>query len=482
MRRALVAVAALAALTGALPASGADTPAPACTPRNAPIPTGPASLVSEHTVDNTGGRLQQVVLDSPALGGQTGLYVLLPKGYDPSGATHYPVLYLLHGALDNYGQWYREGGIIGLIDQATASDDLPPFITVMPDGGSWGFYSDWYGSDLDGHDPSPPPAWTQYHVGELLPWIDGHYPTVAQRGGRAIAGLSMGGFGTMSYAARFPDLFAAAGSFSGVVDPDLDYPYGNAYLTAASLYFDSGHVDTCVWGDMATQQVHWEGNDPTYLAPNLQSTSLFVASGGGDAASPMGIPPNPDDVSNPIDIVSSPAVEETCFLMSRAFADALDAAHIAHTDRFYGSGAHSMKYWTADLRAFLPQMAAAWEHPAPTPPERTFSYRSILPRFSVWDWSFTAHRDATEFTYLDGVGLHGLDAVGSGTLDVVTAPLYDAGAEYRVTQGDAAQTVQAGADRRLRFTIDLGPAHASQQARFDAASTASWVHAHVTIG
>lgn len=482
MRRLFVALAAIAVLpAGGTPVAGAaDTQSPFCTPRSAPIAQGPATLVSERTIDNTAGRLQDVTLNAPALNGQTHALVLLPKDYDPSGAKRYPVLYLLHGALDNYGQWYREGGVIGLIDDVTESKHLPPFITVMPDAGSWGFYSDWYGSDLDGHTPNPPPAWTQHHVGELVPWIDAHFPTRADRDARAIAGLSMGGFGAMSYAARFPDVFGAAGSFSGVVDPDLDYPYGNAFLTLASLYFDSGHVDQCVWGDMATQQVRWEGNDPTYLAESLAHTSLFVASGGGDAGNPAGIAPSIADVTSPGGMVSEP-VEETCFLMSRAFTAALDARQIAHTDDFYGSGTHEMKYWQADLRQFLPQMAATWAHPPAAPPSVPFSYRSILLRFSAWDWSFTAHHDATEFTYLSDVGAGGLTAVGSGALDVVSAPLYAPGSLYQVTQGTTHQTVHADDAGRLRFTIDLGAAHNSQQTGFDDSATQSWTHAQIAI-
>jgi S-formylglutathione hydrolase FrmB len=450
VRRAVALVLALVALP-AVGAHAGDTASPFCTPRSAPIPQGPATLVSDRAVDNTAGRLHELTIDAPALYGQTHAYVLLPKDYDPSGTTRYPVLYLLHGAIDNYGQWWR-GGVESIVDDA----HLRPFITVMPDAGAWGFYSDWYGSDLDGHTPNPPPAWTQYHIHELIPLIDGHFPTDAQRSSRAIAGLSMGGFGAMSYAARFPDLFAAAGSFSGVVDPDLDYPYGNAFLTLASLYFDTGHVDQCVWGDLVTQRARWEGNDPTSLAGNLAGTSLFVASGGGDAQAPQGIAPSPDDAGDPVGVFTQPSVEETCFLMSRAFTQALDADGIAHTDDFYGSGTHSMKYWSADLRKFLPQMAAAWASPATVPPARTFDYRSIGDRFSVWGWTFTAHRDATAFTELTRVGRGGLTAAGSGTLDVVTAPLYEPGAQYTVTGGGPARAIAAGDDGRLRFAIDLG--------------------------
>jgi pimeloyl-ACP methyl ester carboxylesterase len=86
-------------------------------------------------------------------------------------------------------------------------------IVVMPDGGAMGWYTDWYAGDRPVQ-----PRWETYHVGELVPWIDATYRTIAARRGRAIAGLSMGGFGALSYAARHPGTFAAAASFSGALE------------------------------------------------------------------------------------------------------------------------------------------------------------------------------------------------------------------------------------------------------------------------
>ncbi len=342
---------------GLTQSAAADNTSPVCTPRSEAIPQGPATLVSQATVVGTNGRLLDVTLNAPGLYGQTHVDVLLPKSYDPSGAKRYPVLYLLHGAAGTYSDWYTMGNVIQIVDQTSAADHLPPFIVVMPDAGTWGFYSDWYGTNADDVSSNSPPAWTQYHIHELIPWIDAHFPTIAGRRGRAVAGLSMGGFGAMSYAARFPDLFSIAGSFSGAVNPDLDYPAGPAWLTAASGAFNSGQVEQCVWGDMVTQQVHWEGDDPTYLAGSLASTDLFIASGGGDT-------------SNPTGLVPTDPIEESVYLMSKAFIAVLDADHIAHTDDFYGAGQHLWPYWKADLARYLPLMAAAWRKPLFAPPAR----------------------------------------------------------------------------------------------------------------
>ena len=452
----------------ASPALASDTASPFCTPRSAPIPAGRATLAGEAAVAGTNGRLLDITLNAPALYGKTHVYVLLPAGYDPSGRTRYPVLYLLHGAAGTYRDWYTQGNVMGIVDHATGAGHLPPFITVMPDAGTWGFYADWYGTDVGGLGQTQAPAWATYHIKELIPWIDSHFPTIAERNARAIAGLSMGGFGSMSYASRFPDLFSSAGSFSGAVNPDYEYPYGPTYLTGASGPFNGGQAEQCVWGDEATQQVHWEGDDPTYLAGSLASTSLFFTAGGGDASQPTGLAP-----TDPI--------EENTYLMSKAMIAALDADQIPHTDDFYGPGTHSFSYWQADLANYLPLMWAAFRNPPAAPPAVTFSYRSILTSFGVWGWSFTAHRDVTEFTYLEKVGPRGLQVTGSGKLGVLTARLFRPGAAYRLTQGWQVMRVRADRLGRLAFTVDLGPSHTSQQASFDSQSLSSWTTVRVSI-
>src|SRR5262245_51144740 len=130
--------------------------------------------------------------------------ILVPAGYE-GGRTRYPVLYLLHGAGDTYATWTERTDV----QELTAG---LPLIVVMPDGGrdaNAGFYSDW----VDGSR-----QWETFHTRVLPRWVDRHFRTLPQRRHRAVAGLSMGGFGAMSYAARHRALFRAAASFSGAVD------------------------------------------------------------------------------------------------------------------------------------------------------------------------------------------------------------------------------------------------------------------------
>ena len=114
-------------------------------------------------------RLEEWTLRTPALREPTRVRVLLPVGYGSDRRRRYPVLYLLHGADSDYRAWTRDG-------DAEAITARTPMIVVMPDGGAMGWYTDWY----QGERPVQP-RWETYHVGELVPWIDATYRTIATR-------------------------------------------------------------------------------------------------------------------------------------------------------------------------------------------------------------------------------------------------------------------------------------------------------------
>ena len=136
-------------------------------------------------------------------------------------------------------------------------------IVVMPDGGSNGWYTDWY----QGARPVQP-RWETYHVGELVPWIDATYRTIASRRGRAVAGLSMGGYGALIYAARHPGTFAAAASFSGALEV--------------------GSADA--WGERNANEARWRAHLPISIAARLRSLALVELRTGDGRPGPLDRP------------------------------------------------------------------------------------------------------------------------------------------------------------------------------------------------
>lgn len=456
-RRSLIAVAACTAILLPGVPGAVTVPSPGCIPRPTPPDVG-IEEVSRTALDE---RLLDLRVHSAAMGGEQPVYVLLPAGYDPSGATRYPVLYLLHGALDDYTSWPRNGVADVIGDR--------PMIVVMPDDGEMGSYSDWYGT-LAGL-PGPVPSFETYHVEELVPFIDASFPTVADASGRFIAGLSSGGAGAVKYAAAHPGLFGAAGEFSGAVHTTIDYPFypviSEALWTVSLIpgYEPSGGF--CTWGDPFTQRVVWEDNNATYLAENLRGIPLFLACGDGSAG-PYDEGPTWDPV------------EYEVWAMNQQFAATLDALGIPHTDEFYGPGTHTWPYWLRDLEHFL-----VWLEPhigAPVAAPTAWSFRSARTSFSAWGWDFTVERDAREFVYLSGVSASGFTVVGSGMLGVLTAPLFAPGGGYTVAI-DGAHPVPTVADAagRLHIAVDLGPSHLLQQHDFAPDAAADWTHATVEI-
>ncbi|HET6811765.1 MAG TPA: alpha/beta hydrolase family protein [Acidimicrobiales bacterium] len=259
--------------------------------------------------------------------------VLVPPGYCASGR-HYPVLYLLHGAGDTYRSWSANTDLVSF-ERAHAF----PLIIVMPDGGhnaTAGWYSDW----LDGRY-----QYEAFDTGVLPRYVDSRYRTV--RGDRGIAGLSMGGFGALSFAARHPGMYRVAASFSGAVDMLYGAP-------ASGVIFDQLHdaygtPNEDVWGSQAGNESVWAAHNPASLAAKLAGTALFLASGTGTPGGAQG-----DDPGNP----GGYGLEHGVFQMNLSLVRALDRAGVPHTDDFYAGGYHGWPYWQADLHWALPQIAS----------------------------------------------------------------------------------------------------------------------------
>jgi enterochelin esterase-like enzyme len=204
-----VAAGALAVLSLPRSMSAADTGLP-----------GPFVAVSHGPAGGTiwSGRIPNTVVPGDARASA----IYLPPGFDR--ARRYPVVYLLHGMRGSPSGFYRALHLANVADGLITSGRTPPFIAVMPAAGPRvnPGSGEWAG------------VWETYVVRDVVPWVDAQLRTIATPKGRALAGLSAGGFGAMDIGLRNPGIFGTLESWGGYFAPVFhDGPFVGA--TAADL-------------------------------------------------------------------------------------------------------------------------------------------------------------------------------------------------------------------------------------------------------
>jgi len=172
--------------------------------------------------------LEQKLVKSNILGRDVKYTIYLPADYQTSERT-YPVVYLLHGYTDDNTGWLQFGEINRYADKAIEDGTIPPMIIVMPNADS-SFYINSY----DGKE-----KYEDFFIKEFMPAIEKTYHIKAEKRYRGVAGLSMGGYGTLVYALKYPDLFATAAPFSAAVWDDAaitSIPDANYDVTLGQLF------------------------------------------------------------------------------------------------------------------------------------------------------------------------------------------------------------------------------------------------------
>jgi S-formylglutathione hydrolase FrmB len=401
----------------------------------AEVVTGPCSALTDpNDAPITDPRLDHLVVDGVHVN------VLVPPHYHDHGR-RYPVVYLFHGAFEDEDTFSTQTDLLAFTAQL---DDDHQAIAVMPSGGDLPVGVDY----ADGTHPQE-----TFVFDTLIPFIDATYRTRADRSHRAVAGFSAGGLDAMIYAARHPDTFAAAGSFSGFVDPFEPvgqevaqlFAQDDDQLCGASVSW------TGFWGDPTLDPMGWVRGDPTYLARNLGDVSLYIGSDNGD---PCPDDPNPD----PFLVFA----EQTVYGMSQALDQALTAAGVAHVTDFQSCGVHLPSNANHDLRVFWPQMLAAF---GDREPPRAFDYDTSDVSATVWGWTFGADpARAPELLDVRGASERGVRVTGSGAEAVLTGALFHP-RQWVIVGGASSmpQAVRADADGRIAFGVDLGPAHTLEE-------------------
>ena len=248
-------------------------------------------------------RVRDETVESVALGKRMTYRVLLPEGYDGT-LERYAVLYLLHGLWGSYTDWTTRTNI------AEYSRTLP-LIIVMPDAGNG-----WYVNAADGSG-----RYEDYVFNELPADVVKKYRTIDSRYGRAVAGLSMGGYGALKMALKRPGAFVVAASFSGAFNMTRD-----------------GELEKLIGGEEAQRLQRIFG--PAGGDTRKQNDVFALAS----ALKPPAVP---------YVYIDCGIADNALIAANRDVVAALHKAGVAY-EYHEVPGAHSWDYWDRRIREFLP--------------------------------------------------------------------------------------------------------------------------------
>ncbi|MHC3468052.1 alpha/beta hydrolase [Streptomyces sp. 7R007] len=287
---------------------------------------GARAAASARAATQLGPRTFDVSVPSTALGRTAPVRLILPSDFDARSSRTYPVLYLLHGAHDDYTSWTRETDI----EAFTAGRDL---IVAMPDAGPTGIPTAWRGG----------PDYETFQLTEVPALLARDYRA---SGVRAVAGVSTGGYGAMAHAARHPGAFTTAASYSGI----LDTLFPGVPTIVDAIVARENLSPLSLWGNPVLNLLTWRDFDPQARAAGLRGTALYVSSGSGLAGGAGDLLPE--------------ALESALWPSAHSFTDTLARLDIPVTTHYYAGGGHSWAYWKGEFAASWPMLAGALGVPA----------------------------------------------------------------------------------------------------------------------
>ena len=194
---------------------------------------------------------------SPTLNREWIYNVYLPDGYD-TGALRYPVMYLLHGNGADQNEWVVSGNMQQTVDQLIKDGQMPPAVVIMPSA-----TTTWYVDRKEMMETAL--------LNDLFPEIEAKYRVMKERAGRVIGGESMGGYGSLRFVLKYPELFAAA----ALISPAIYNPEPPETSSARRVgVFGSERYDPEIWKSL---------NYPTLLdAFFAKKVTMPIYVGSGD--------------------------------------------------------------------------------------------------------------------------------------------------------------------------------------------------------
>jgi len=209
------------------------------------------------------GRVQCGVVKSRFVPRPVGYCALLPPSYDPEPKRKFAVLYLLHGLGGDQSMLVTSGGW-NLIEDAWEQKKLPEFVIITPDADN-----SFYINSKNGR-----VKYESFFIREFVPEMEKTFRLTGTRATRGIGGMSMGGYGALRFAFKYPQMFAVVGAHMPALLEELPRGAGNAGLSAfLGTAFGSPADET-----------FWKTNTPFVYArtDNLRNLKIYFDCGDQD--------------------------------------------------------------------------------------------------------------------------------------------------------------------------------------------------------
>ena len=257
--------------------------------------------------------------------------VILPTGYASHPTRRYPVLYALPGTSNLADVWLR------YLDTVNLTKSLP-MIVVIPDGtfdaDGGGFYTNWVDKRTSrrcrelGDVP-------RARAGEV---DRSALPHACQAFEPWIVGISQGGFGALSYAARHPQTYGAAALFSGVTSIYYNpiCQVGAALLVSTIMTGLNSAQPFAPFGDPVTNAANWKSRDPASIVKNLSGTNVEIYTSSGK--------PSKEELLTDPAVLGTVGLEALLHVSNKCFKQAADKAGIKYGWHEYRVGTHAWMY------------------------------------------------------------------------------------------------------------------------------------------
>ena len=209
-------------------------------------------------------RMQCGTMTSKNVPGRIGYCALLPPSYDAKPGKRFPVLYFLHG-LGGDQSFLASSGASSLIEDAWEDKKLGEFVIITPAA-----ENSFYINSRDGHI-----LYEDFFVKEFVPRMERHFRLINDRSGRAIGGVSMGGYGALRFAFKYPRMFASVAVHMPALLEELPHGSSDAGL---SLFLGNA------FGSPLNERF-WKENSPFVFArtANLQGLKIYFDCGDHDS-------------------------------------------------------------------------------------------------------------------------------------------------------------------------------------------------------